>query len=182
LRSDPRKEPPAPAVGSKFGRRAFLRRCVSLAAICPLAQRFSETVAGAASSADAAGKGIVALPVKYPGSGATLQGYLARPSGTGAYPALIIHNIGQHCGQDSSALHLGREAARDYARAGFVTLMMDPLSRQGGIASFQSLAARRKAAAALSPAQIAADLDAARAFLESHPLVCPGRVRIASAC
>jgi len=165
-------EPSAPADHRKIGRRAFLGHFLSVAAVYPAAQRISKATASAAISANAAGSGIVALPVTYPGSGATLQGYLARPSGRGIYPAIIIH--------DNRALHDPlREAARDYAKAGFVVLVTDPLSRLGGTASFCSPADARKAIARLSRTQIAADLGAARAFLQSHPSVRKSRIRVA---
>jgi dienelactone hydrolase len=72
-----------------------------------------------------------------------------------------------------------REAAHERARAGFVVLVMDPLSRLGGSASFPSPEASRKALAALQPAQRSADLESARAFLHSHASVRRDPIRIA---
>ena len=109
-------------------RRTFLGRVFSSAGIGWVARHLLEDAAragpvvetGATVEAD-----VVALPVKYPGPGATLQGYLARPKRDGAYPAISIH--------DRNGLTDGaRGLAHRYAQDGFVALAVDPLSRRGG--------------------------------------------------
>jgi carboxymethylenebutenolidase len=119
--------------------------------------------------------GVEGLPVKFPGNGATLAGYLARPQGSGPYPAIIIH---ENCGLDETTCR----RARRYASEGFVALAVDPLSRQGGTASFASLKTARNGSGTLAEDAIIADLAAARAYLRSHVAVRKDRISVVREC
>ena len=80
-------------------------------------------VSGTVSPDDAA---VVAGPVEFPGEGATLLGYLARPNLEGAFPVVLV------CHENRGLTDHIRDVARRFAKAGYVALAVDLLSRQGG--------------------------------------------------
>ena len=159
----------------KIPRRVFLKRVISGAGSYPLALALLQKFGSATplSSVDETRNwGVAALPVKFPGQGATLEGYLAKPARRGPHPALIlIHR------DDGLNEHL-RDVARDYAKEGFVALAVDPLSRRGGTASFASPDDARQAIATLDGSQLQADLDAASAYLQRSRSVQKGLIRL----
>ena len=70
---------------------------------------------------------IEAGPVQYPGQGATILAYLARPKGNGPFPAVLV------CHENRGLLEHIKDVARRLAKAGYAGLAVDLLSRQGGI-------------------------------------------------
>jgi carboxymethylenebutenolidase len=72
---------------------------------------------------------IEANDVEFSGEGATLIGYLARPSGAGPFPAVLI------CHENRGLTDHIKDVTRRVAQAGYVGLAVDLLSRQGGTAS-----------------------------------------------
>ena len=163
----------------RIDRRAFLERLIALAGSYPVAHHLIETTGWAAtflSQAETERMGVEALPVKYPGQGATLEGYLARPKGPGPYPTLIV--IHGNRGLDA---HI-RDMARHYAQEGFVALAVDQLSRRGGTASFASPEEARKAIGLLTDDQVIADLDAAFAYLQFNATVRKDRIGVTGFC
>jgi len=103
----------------KIPRRVFLKRVISGAGSYPLAlallQKFGSATTPLPSVDETRNWGVTALPVKFPGQGATLEGYLAKPAGRGPHPAVILHGPS---GLDEAV----RDVARDYAKDGFVAL------------------------------------------------------------
>lgn len=69
---------------------------------------------------------IEAGDVEFPGEGATLIGYLARPSGEGPFPAVLV------CHENRGLTEHIKDVTRRVAQAGYVGLAVDLLSRQGG--------------------------------------------------
>ncbi len=63
------------------------------------------------------------------GDGAELQAYLARPSGDGAAPVILV------CHENRGLTDHIKDVTRRLAKAGYVGLAMDLLSRQGGTAA-----------------------------------------------
>ncbi|MBI2818352.1 MAG: dienelactone hydrolase family protein [Acidobacteria bacterium] len=161
-------------------RRDFLQgllgRMIALVGGYPLASHLSRSASWAAATlsefSETEGRSAGAGPIKYPGAGATLEGYLAKPQSEGPHPALLL--IHADSGLDE---HI-RDVARRYAEEGFVTLAVDQLSRHGGTASFASPDAARKNIEALTSEQVTADLDAAFAYLQSNPSVRHDRIGI----
>ncbi|MBI4479360.1 MAG: dienelactone hydrolase family protein [Acidobacteria bacterium] len=154
-------------------RRDFLERLYASAAAVVAGGSFERIDWTAVSRSTAAADrfAVAGLAVKFPAPGATLEGYLAKPAGSGPHPAVILHGPS---GLDEAV----RDAARDYAREGFVALAVDPLSRRGGTASFASPEAARRAFATLDGSQLQADLDAAFHYLHSHPSVLKARIGV----
>ena len=169
-----------PWSGRKIPRRVFLKRVISAAGGYPLAlavlQKFGSATTPLPSVDETRNWGVTALPVKFPGQGATLEGYLAKPAGSGPHPALILIHRDEGLNE-----HL-RDVARDYAKEGFVALAVDPLSRRGGTASFASADAARQAIWMLDASELQADLDAAFAYLQFNAAVRKDRIGVTGFC
>jgi carboxymethylenebutenolidase len=100
--------------------------------------------------------------VSYPGpNGVTLRGYLATPTGSGRFPAVVMVHEWWGLNHDTTIL------ADALAKEGFVVLAADAF--RGSVA--QTPADARKQVTETPREQIAADLDAALGFLRSHPRV-----------
>jgi carboxymethylenebutenolidase len=104
--------------------------------------------------------------------GITLRGYLAKPSGNGPFPAVLMIHEWWGLNKDTTLL------AEALADEGFVVLAADAF--RGSVASTPGNA--RKQVTETPREQIAADLDAALDFLRSHPRVAPGRVASLGFC
>jgi carboxymethylenebutenolidase len=91
------------------------------------AQPTSAPVAGTVAPDDPA---VQAGPVEFPGEAATLMGYLAQPSaGGGPYPVALV------CHENRGLTEHIQDVTRRFAKAGYVGLAVDLLSREGGSAS-----------------------------------------------
>lgn len=98
----------------------------------------STTSASAGQSTTAAPDPAVSVPendpalqasmVEFPGEGATLMGYLARPTGSGPFPLILV------CHENRGLTPYIQDVTRRVAKAGYVGLAVDLLSRQGGTA------------------------------------------------
>jgi carboxymethylenebutenolidase len=69
---------------------------------------------------------IVAGVAEFPGQGARLDGYLARPARTGLYPVVLV------CHENRGLTRHIEDVTRRLAKAGYVGLAVDLLSREGG--------------------------------------------------
>ena len=69
---------------------------------------------------------IEAGPIQFLGEGATLLGYLARPKGDGPFPVVLV------CHENRGLTEHIQDVTRRLAKAGYVALAVDLLSRQGG--------------------------------------------------
>ncbi len=69
---------------------------------------------------------IEAMAVTFPGQGATIMGYLAKPKGNGPFPIVLV------CHENRGLLEHIQDVTRRYGKAGYVALSVDLLSRQGG--------------------------------------------------
>ncbi len=115
---------------------------------------------------------IVAGPAEYQGTITPLRGYLSQPAGVETYPGvLVIH--------DALGLteHI-RDVTRRLARAGYVALAPDLLSRMGGTEKLGEPAKIAAALATLSMGQYLQDLNASVSYLESRPLAAKTRVGV----
>ena len=84
----------------------------------------AEATATTPSSGD-----IQASDVEVPGEGVTLIGYLARPQGKDPQPVVLV------CHENRGLTEHIKDVTRRVARAGYVGLAVDLLSRQGGTAA-----------------------------------------------
>lgn len=70
--------------------------------------------------------------VEIPGEGANLQAYLARPMNEGSFPVVLV------CHENRGLTEHIKDVARRLAKAGYVALAVDLLSRQGGTGALGS--------------------------------------------
>lgn len=72
---------------------------------------------------------VTASDVTFPNQDAQIMAYLARPAADGVYPAILV------CHENRGLTPHIRDVARRFAKAGYVALALDLLSREGGTAS-----------------------------------------------
>ncbi len=113
---------------------------------------------------------ISAAAVEYPGVIMPLLGYLSAPAGGEIYPGVLVLH-------DAFGLteHI-RDITRRLAKAGYVALAPDLLSRAGGTAKLGDLAKISAALGSLSMSQYLQDLNASVSYLESRPLAAKTRI------
>ena len=100
----------------------------------PPAATTAPTVAPTAAPASApAGPGVAAndptiqaQAVSFPGEGATIMGYVARPAADGVFPAVLV------CHENRGLTDHIKDVTRRLAKSGYVGLSVDLLSREGG--------------------------------------------------
>jgi carboxymethylenebutenolidase len=114
---------------------------------------------------------ITARAVDYPGTVSTISGYLSAPAGGEIYPGvLVLHDA------DGLTEHV-QDVTRRLAKAGYVALAPDLLSRMGGTPQVGS---GRSAAVlgAMAPSQFLQDLNTSVAYLEARPLAAKSRIGV----
>jgi carboxymethylenebutenolidase len=155
----------------RISRREFIQQAVfltgSLAAATSLVDSLFPPFADAAQ-VDPNDPTLTSTDVKFTAEdGAAIGGYLARPKGDERRPAVVVihewNGINDHI----------RDVARRLAKAGYVALAPDLLSRQGGTSSFPSVSAANEAAVKLPDEPIIKDLTGAVNFLKAQNFVRP---------
>jgi carboxymethylenebutenolidase len=116
--------------------------------------------------------GIVLIPT----DGVTLAGYLARPADGNAVPGvLVIH-------ENQGLTPQQEDVARRFAKQGYAALVMDQLSRAGGVGSLPNSAQASAAQAQIPAEQHVADLNAALTYLGGLPSVRAERLGAMGFC
>jgi carboxymethylenebutenolidase len=118
---------------------------------------------------------IQAGTVEFPSQGATVMGYLARPSANGTYPAVLIAH------ENRGLTDHIKDVARRYAKAGYVALAVDLLSRQGGTDKV-SEAQVPGVLGNTPPAQMVGDFAAGLEYLKQQPYVAQGQYGMTGFC
>lgn len=115
---------------------------------------------------------ISASPVEYPGRITSLFGYLSLPARPEVYPGiLVLHDI------PGMTEHV-RDLTRRLAKAGYVALALDLLSRMGGAAKVGDPAAVTTALSTLTAAQYLQDMNSSVSYLEARPLTAKSRIGV----
>ena len=109
---------------------------------------------------------ITAADVSFPGEGATILGYLAQPKAGGPVPAVLV------CHEIFGLTEHIRDVTRRLARAGYVGLAVDLLSRDGGTAKVDS--SQTGARLTADPGQKVADFQAGLRYLQTLAVVAKG--------
>ena len=86
----------------------------------------SPAAAAPAATVAAGDPAVEAGLVEFPGQGATIKAYLARPKGDGPFPGVLI------CHENRGLTPHFEELPRRFGKAGYVALAVDLLSREGG--------------------------------------------------
>ncbi len=118
---------------------------------------------------------INAGPVEFPGEGATLLGYLSRPSQEGRAPVILV------CHENRGLNPHIEDVTRRLAKAGYVALAVDLLSRQGGSAAVGESNVPG-ALGNIDPAQFVSDFKSGWAYLQGQPYADAGRVGMVGFC
>ncbi|HEY3306159.1 MAG TPA: dienelactone hydrolase family protein [Candidatus Binatia bacterium] len=154
-----------------ISRREFIQQAVVLTGSLAVATSLIDSLlslAAHAAQVDPNDPALTSSDVKFAAEdGAAIGGYLTRPKGDGKFPAVIV--IHGNSGIDD---HI-HDVARRIAKAGYVALTPDLLSRQGGTASFPSSAAATEGTRKVNDDTIVRDLNGAINFLKAQNFVRP---------
>jgi carboxymethylenebutenolidase len=121
---------------------------------------------------------LIAQDVTYPGEGTTLMGHLAYPRNPSEpyLPGVIVIH------ENRGLVEHIKDVTRRVARAGFVALAPDLLSRQGGVAMFPDPQQQQQAYNRTLPAERQADLISTLAHIKSLPNVVFNRIGVVGFC
>jgi carboxymethylenebutenolidase len=151
----------------KLSRREFMRRAILVTGSLAAANSIIESLVP--SGADAAvvspdDSEIVTHNVQFKGKTTSLSGYLARPVKAGKYPAIVV--IHENAGLSPHV----QDMARRFAKAGYVALAPDYLSRMGGTRLVNPKGTGLSNIREIAPWQnVAEDTEAAFAYLNILP-------------
>jgi carboxymethylenebutenolidase len=118
---------------------------------------------------------IEAGAIEFPGEGATLLGYFARPSQDGSFPVILV------CHENRGLTAHIEDVTRRLAMAGYVALAVDLLSRQGGSAQVGESNVPG-ALGNIDPAQFVSDFRSGGAYLQEQPYAEAERVGMVGFC
>jgi len=118
---------------------------------------------------------INAEAIEFPGEGATLLGYLARPSQDESAPVILV------CHENRGLTPHIEDVTRRLATAGYVALAVDLLSRQGGSAQVGE-ANVPGALGNIDPAQFVSDFQNGLTYLQGQPFADAARVGMVGFC
>jgi carboxymethylenebutenolidase len=130
-----------------------------------------------AAQVDPNDPGLTSSEIKYSSTdGTALGGYLTRPKGDVARAAVVVIH-----GWDGINDHV-RDVARRLAKAGYVALAPDLLSRQGGTSSFSSSEAAIAAGRKLDDEMITKDLTGGINYLKGQSFVGANKIGVIGFC
>jgi carboxymethylenebutenolidase len=141
----------------------------------------TETAAPVATSPAAYGTvmpddpAIIASEVQFPASDATLMGYLARPSDETPAPVILV------CHENRGLTPHIEDVTRRYAKAGYVSLAVDLLSRQGGSEAVGTDNVPG-ALGNISPDQFVEDFKSGWQYLQGQPFADASKVGMTGFC
>ncbi len=162
-----------------INRRVFFERLIAVVGTYKLAHHLLEQTGLAMtllSPAESDNANVDSTAVKFPGDGATLEGYLSRPKGKGPFPGIIL--IHENRGLND---HI-RDVARRLAEQGYATLAPDLLSRQGGTASFATSDDATKAFQSVKDDDVVRDLNSAYDYLNKNLTVKKDTIAVMGFC
>jgi carboxymethylenebutenolidase len=119
---------------------------------------------------------IRAEAVSFPGDGLTVLGYLARPSGEGKYPAILVAHENR-----GLTPHI-EDVTRRLAKAGYVALAVDLLSPSGGFGKVSDPAEIPGMLGSTSPDVLAGQFLSALEYLKMQPYVNPEQLEMTGFC
>ena len=113
--------------------------------------------------------------IEFPGEGTTLLGYLARPNRDGTAPIILV------CHENRGLNAHIEDVTRRLAKAGYVALAVDLLSRQGGSPQVGEPNVPG-ALGNIDPAQFASDFKSGWAYLQNQSFADSERVGMVGFC
>jgi carboxymethylenebutenolidase len=162
-------------------RREFLRRAMlwtgSMAVASSLLDSLSPTAVHAANQVDPNDPALISTDVKYTAAdGASINAYVTRPKGDGRRPAVIV--VSDNWALDDH----NRDVGRRLAKAGYVAIVPDVVSRVGGTSSFASREEVVKAISQLSDDNVMKDLMGAQNYIKGQSFVQPNKIGVVGFC
>ncbi len=139
------------------------------------AETLSVMVAQSPLSVAAEDPTLKAREITFDAQSETITGYLAEPAEAGSYPGVLV------CHENRGLTDHIRDVARRFAKAGYVALALDLLSREGGTASHD----RDEVPALLSnvnPMRHVNDFIAGYAYLQNLSSVASERIGMTGYC
>ena len=119
---------------------------------------------------------VEAQMVEFPGEGATLMGYLAKPTGDGPFPIILV------CHENRGLTEHIKDVTRRVAKAGYVGMAVDLLSRQGGTASITDQAQIQGALGQAPEGQPVQDFQSGLRYAQSQPYADKAKVGMTGFC
>jgi carboxymethylenebutenolidase len=163
-----------------ISRREFMQRAVlwtgSVAVASSLLDSLSPSAAHA-NQVDPNDPALISTDVKYAApDGASINAYVTRPKGDGRRPAVIVVS-------DNGALDdHNRDVGRKLAKAGYVAIVPDVVSRQGGTGSFSSREAVAKAIGQVNDDNLMKDLLGAHNYIKGQSYVQASKIGVIGFC
>lgn len=145
----------------------------SAATAAPSAAAGASTAPNSVAADDPA---IAAEAVRFPGSDAELMGYLARPAADGTYPIVLV------CHENRGLTPHIQDVTRRVAKAGYVGLAVDLLSRNGGIGAISDADSIPGLLSGAPPQRHVQDFQSGLAFLKTQPYADGNRVGMLGFC
>jgi len=136
----------------------------------PASPRSSEPPPGASPVPAATGE------IQIPGADGSLLAYLARPTGDGPHPAVLV------CHENRGLTEHIKDVTRRLAAAGYVGLAVDLLSRQGGTAAVADASQIPGLLSNRPPDQFVRDFTDGWQWLRAQPEVRPEGVGMVGFC
>ncbi len=161
-------------------RREFMRRTVlttgSLAAAASLLDSLGPSNAHA-DQVDPNDPALISTDVKYNSTdGVSIGAYVTRPKQDGRRPAVIV--ISDNWGLDNH----NRDIGRRLAKSGYVAIVPDLVSRDGGTSSFPSREAVAAAFTKLNDDNVMKDLTGAHNYIKGQSFVQAKKIGVVGFC
>lgn len=166
--------------GGVISRREFIQKSAVLTASLAAGTTFVDALGPTASHAnqvDPNDPALISTDVKFTSAdGASIGAYVTRPKGEAKRPAVIVIH-------DNAALDdHNRDIGRRLAKAGYVAIVPDLISRQGSTRSFPNPAAVAQAISKTDQEEIIKDLTAAANYVKGQSFVQANKVGVVGFC
>ncbi|MBA3471494.1 MAG: dienelactone hydrolase family protein [Herpetosiphonaceae bacterium] len=119
---------------------------------------------------------VTAAMVEFPGADATLMGYLARPAGDTPAPIILV------CHENRGLTPHIQDVTRRLAKAGYVALAVDLLSRQGGTAAITNSDDVSGFLGQMPEGQPVQDFQSGLAYVKGQPFADGSKVGMVGFC
>jgi carboxymethylenebutenolidase len=163
-----------------LSRREFIQRSAILTGGLTAATTLGDSLSSRrayAAQVDPNDSALASSDVKFNSTdGTSVGGYLTRPKGDGSHPAIVV--IHENRGLTD---HI-RDVARRLAKAGYVALAPDLLSRQGGTRSFANDEAAIAGIGKLDEESLTKDLTGAINYLKGEKFVRANKIGVVGFC
>jgi carboxymethylenebutenolidase len=163
-----------------LSRREFIQRSAILTGSLTAAAAMTDSLGSSkayAAQVEPNDPALASSDIKFNSTdGTSVSGYLTRPKGDGTYPAIVV--IHENRGLND---HI-RDVARRLAKAGYVALAPDLLSRQGGTGSFANDEAAIAAIGKLDEDGLTKDLTGAINYLKNEKFVRANKIGVVGFC